>query len=71
MQNKLTSICLTLACATLLISGCTTQAWYESMKQSAFNECEKQAPGARDDCLNRVNKKPYDDYAKERAAQKQ
>lgn len=59
-----------LALVAALIGGCTTQAWYEGMKQSAVNNCDKQPPGARDECLSRVNQKPYDDYEKERAAKK-
>lgn len=52
---------------TLLLSACTTGAWYEGMKVSARQECERQAPSARDDCLSRLNKKSYDAYSKERA----
>ena len=61
---------LLLALAAALIGGCTTQAWYEGMKQSAVNNCDKQPPGAREECLSRVNQKSYNDYEKERAANK-
>ena len=70
MQINTLSARLCLTFSVLLMSGCSTQAWYEGMKQGAVNNCEKQAPGARDECLNRVNTKPYDAYEKERAAQK-
>ena len=56
--------------ASLLNSACSTQAWYEGMNRRAENECEKQPPGAREECLSRVNKKPYDAYDKERGATK-
>ncbi|MDR3368320.1 hypothetical protein [Rhodoferax sp.] len=55
------------ACLTLAVSACTTQAWYEGMKQGAVNQCDKQPPGAREDCLSRLNNKTYDAYNKERA----
>jgi hypothetical protein len=50
-----------------LLSACTTGAWYEGMQISAQQACERQAPGAREDCLSRLNKKSYDGYSKERA----
>jgi hypothetical protein len=58
------------ACLLASVSACTTQAWYEGMKQSAVNQCDKQPPGAREDCLSRLNKKTYDAYNKERAIAK-
>ena len=51
---------------TLLLAGCTTQAWYAGVKISAENECNKQPPGAAADCLARLNKKTYEAYEKER-----
>jgi hypothetical protein len=50
------------------LGGCTTAAWYEGMKTGAENECRQQQPGDAQDCLSRVNKKPYEDYEKERSA---
>ncbi len=43
----------------LLMSGCTTRAWYEGFKMGAENECYKQPPGAVADCLSRLNKKTH------------
>ena len=57
---------LVLALASVL-SGCTSQAWYEGAKVGAQNECRKQPPGAAEECLARVNKKPYEQYEKERS----
>lgn len=64
------SISLALSCVSLvLVTGCTTAAWYESMQQSAINNCDKQESGARADCLSRVNKKSQSSYEKERSGQ--
>jgi hypothetical protein len=68
MNNVLGHRIICVACLLLSVSACTTQAWYEGMKQSAINQCDKQPPGAREDCLSRLNKKSYDAYNKERAA---
>lgn len=51
-----------------LQSACTSQAWYEGFKVRAENDCNKQPPGAREECLRRVNQQSYDSYEKERAA---
>lgn len=50
----------------LLLSACSNQAWYEGFKVGAENDCNKQPPGAREDCLRRVNPQSYDSYEKER-----
>ena len=52
----------------LLMSGCTTQTWYEGFKMGAENECYKQPQGAVADCLSRLNKKAHEEYEKERSA---
>ena len=69
---KFNSIAFTFAllAASLLTSACSTQAWYEGMNRRAENECEKQPPGAREECRASVNKRPYDAYDKERGATK-
>jgi len=54
----------------MAISGCTTQAWYESVKQGAENNCRKQPPIESERCLENLNKKTYDEYEKERTYQK-
>ncbi len=63
------SFCRTISASLLLLllSACTQQAWYEGMKVGAENDCNKQPPGAREDCLNRLNRQSYDRYEKERA----
>jgi hypothetical protein len=55
---------------TIGIFGCTRQAWYEGAKQGAENECRSQPPSEMDRCLERLNKKTYEDYEKERAGAK-
>ena len=61
---------ITLCAIALLLTGCSTQAWYEGMRRGAENECNRQAPGAAEQCRDRINKEKYDAYEKERAAQK-
>jgi hypothetical protein len=52
----------------LMMSGCTTQAWYEGFKISAENECYQQPPGVVAECLARLNKMTHEDYEKERSS---
>lgn len=33
-----------IACLLVSVSACTTQAWYEGLKQGAVNQCDKQPP---------------------------
>jgi len=54
----------------LVITSCTTQAWYESVKQGAANNCRKQPPIESERCLENLNKKTYDEYEKERTYKK-
>lgn len=54
----------------LAISSCTTQAWYESVKQGAENNCRKQPPSESERCLENLNKKTYEEYEKDRLYQK-
>lgn len=50
-----------------VISSCTTQAWYESVKKGAENNCRSQPPSEAEQCLENLNKKTNDEYEKERA----
>jgi hypothetical protein len=59
---------LLMICLVQGVGGCATQSWYEGMKISAQKQCDKQAPGAREECLARLNTKNYNAYEKERAA---
>jgi hypothetical protein len=54
----------------LAISSCTTQAWYESVKQGAENNCHSQPPSEIERCLENLNKKTYETYENERSNQK-
>jgi hypothetical protein len=55
-----------LMAASLLVAGCTTEAWYEGVKQSAQDECRRQPAGAAEQCLSRLNKQTYQEYEKAR-----
>jgi len=50
----------------LMLGACSSQAWYQSLKTSAENECRKLPPGAYEDCMARTPQQTYDDYEKER-----
>jgi len=52
------------------ISGCSTQAWYEGVKEVAKNDCRNQPPSEVERCMDNLNKKTYEEYEKERASQK-
>jgi len=69
MKTKQLKALISLTFLTLVISGCTTQAWYESVKQGAENNCRKQPPSESERCLENLNKKTYEEYEKERAYQ--
>lgn len=51
----------------LVISSCTTQAWYESVKQGAANNCRKEPPSESERCLGNLNKQTYEEYKKNRS----
>jgi hypothetical protein len=59
------------AFCTLLLSGCTTGAWYEGVKRGAENQCHQAIPPDADQCLSRLNTKSYDEYDKVRSGQRQ
>lgn len=70
MKRKYHTAFLSFAFCTMTISGCTTQAWYEGVKQGAENHCRSQPPGKSEQCLDKLNKKTYEQYEKERSEQK-
>jgi len=49
----------------LTITGCTTEAWYESAKRSAELKCLGLPQSAYEDCMSRVNQKSYQTYKRE------
>lgn len=65
MKTLLTLPAIALFC----LNACTTQAWYEGVKHGAELECSHQPPGERERCMDRINKKTYDEYEKGRKAQ--
>ncbi len=54
----------------LLISACTTEAWYEGVKSGAESECRNQPGSSAEECLSRLKKKTYQEYEKERLGAK-
>lgn len=53
-----------------LMQGCTAKSWYEGGKQSAENNCRSQPPSQVDRCMDKLNKKTYQEYEKERSSSK-
>lgn len=54
----------------LLMAGCTTEAWYEGMRRKAENDCRAQPAGAAEECLARLNTRSYGEYEKERTRER-
>ncbi len=67
MTYRFCRVALLIASLFLGLGGCSTRSWFEGMKLSAENECQKQPPGAREDCLLKLNTMSYEAYEKERA----
>jgi hypothetical protein len=61
---------LSLVIVIAALLGCTKQAWYEGVKQGAENECRYQPQSAMESCLERLNKRSYQDYEQERTGSK-
>jgi hypothetical protein len=70
MHVKFFSTCLLAGAVLSNLGACTAREWYESTSAVARNDCNRMQPGAREECLAKVNKTPYDTYEKERASQK-
>ena len=68
MKHRNQVLAFPLAVASVLLSACTTQAWYQGIKTGAENECLNQPPGAAEQCMERLNKKSYEEYQRERAS---
>jgi hypothetical protein len=50
-----------------LLAGCSTEAWYEGMQQSAQEACRTQRNSAADACTAGRYSKPYSTFEKERS----
>lgn len=68
MKRAIFISCITLS--SVLVSACSTEAWYEGVKQSAKDNCRNQPPSAVDECLSRLNDQSYQDYEKARSGTK-
>ncbi len=66
MRHRTLQFTVAFALTSLLITGCTKAAWYESIQSGAERECTQQPAGAREECLDRLNKRTYQEYEKER-----
>lgn len=50
----------------LVLNACSTQAWYDGVRQGGEQSCRMQPPGAAEDCLARLNQQSYEAYEKAR-----
>jgi len=50
------------------LSGCTTQAWYESAQETQRQQCRQRYPDAADQqkCIDEVNSHTYNQYQQDR-----
>jgi hypothetical protein len=53
----------------LSAQACTQRAWYEGIKQSHRNECNKAPPSEREACLRNTSG-GYDEYQRQRQEEK-
>jgi hypothetical protein len=70
MKTKQSIVLTPFAFFLFTICGCTSQAWYDGVKEGAKNECRSQPPSEVDRCLEKLNNKTYEEYEKERSGQK-
>lgn len=67
MHSKQSLVLMAFTISTM--SGCTTQSWYEGVKEGARNNCRSQPPGEVESCLEKLNTKTYEEYEKARSGQ--
>ncbi|MCX7278036.1 MAG: hypothetical protein NTZ15_12060 [Burkholderiales bacterium] len=58
------------AALALLLSGCSAEAWYNGMQQSAQEACRIQRSGPMESCAAGRYAKPYAEFEKERSVLK-
>jgi hypothetical protein len=58
---------LVVALSVFAAAGCSSQAWYEGIREGARQQC-RQTPdaGAAQDCTDKVNRQSYEGYKAER-----
>lgn len=57
------------ALAVLLLNACSTQAWFEGMREGARRQCRATPDAsAGQECVERVNRGSYEQYEKERGS---
>ncbi len=69
MKRPLISCRAAFACGIVLLSGCSTAAWYEGVKRGAENQCRQAIPADAEQCLARLNSLSHEQYDKERSRQ--
>ena len=69
MKSTLAPYLNSLALCSLLLSGCSTEAWYEGVRRGAESQCRQTNPADPEPCLSRLNTKGYDEYNKARSGQ--
>lgn len=67
--SKLTG--LGVAILLLLCTGCTRQAWYAGMQQTAQDDCLRQPPGEIERCEAHINRMRFEDYERDRERRQQ
>ena len=58
------------AALVFLLAGCSTEAWYNGMQQSAQEACSTQRNGTGAGCTSGRYTKPYPEFEKERGGLK-
>ena len=58
------------AALVFLLCGCSTEAWYKGMQQSAQEACRTQRNGPMESCTAGRYSKPYPEFEKERSVLK-
>ena len=70
MRVKQIIVFILLVLSLVLLSACSTQAWYEGGKYSAENNCQNQPPSEIDRCFETLNTLTYEEYVKARSDNK-
>ena len=50
----------------LLINGCSSKELYNATQMQSQHHCDQKVGVERDECLQQLNKKSYEEYEKER-----
>lgn len=67
---KINQLMITSILLTMVLASCTNKAWYEGAQEGARNNCRSQPQSEVEACMEKLNKKTYEEYEKESAGQK-